>query len=59
MISVLRQKPGFYRYLMSLSLPIVLQNLISTSLGFVDTFMVGMMGQNQAPEYPLFCGYNQ
>lgn len=47
MISVLRQKPGFYRYLLSLSLPIVLQNLISTSLGFVDTFMVGMMGQNQ------------
>ncbi|MBQ6896446.1 MAG: MATE family efflux transporter [Oscillospiraceae bacterium] len=47
MLSALRQKPGFYRYLLSLSLPIVLQNLISTSLGFVDTFMVGLLGSNQ------------
>ncbi|MBQ7284055.1 MAG: MATE family efflux transporter [Oscillospiraceae bacterium] len=47
MLSALRQKPGFYRYLMTLSLPIVLQNLISTSLGFVDTFMVGLLGSNQ------------
>lgn len=47
MLSVLRQRPGFYRHLAALSLPIVLQNLISTSLGFVDTFMVGLMGSNE------------
>ena len=47
MLSVLRQQPGFYRHLAALSLPIVLQNLISTSLGFVDTFMVGLMGSNE------------
>ena len=47
MLSVLRQRPGFYRHLFALSLPIVLQNLISTSLGFVDTFMVGLLGSNE------------
>ena len=47
MLSVLRQGPGFYRHLFALSLPIVLQNLISTSLGFVDTFMVGLLGSNE------------
>ena len=30
-----------------LALPLILQNLITTSLGFVDTFMVGMLGQNE------------
>ena len=47
MISALRQKPGFYKHLWALSLPIILQNLISTSLGFVDTFMVGLLGSNE------------
>lgn len=45
--SCLRQKPGFYRHLLQLSLPIILQNLISTSLGFVDTFMVGLLGGSE------------
>ena len=35
-------KPDFYQRLFSLALPIVLQNLISTSLSFADTFMVGL-----------------
>ena len=47
MLSTLRQKPGFYKHLLALSIPIVLQNLISTSLGFVDTFMVGLLGSNE------------
>lgn len=46
MFSVLRQKPGFYGRLWKLSLPIILQNLITTSLGFVDTFMVGLLGND-------------
>lgn len=44
MFSLFRQKPGFYRRLIVLTLPMVLQNLITTSLGFVDTFMVGSLG---------------
>lgn len=39
------QEAGFYARLFSLALPLVIQNLITTSLGFVDTFMVGMLGQ--------------
>ena len=45
MFTSLRQQPlYFYRRLWTLAAPIVLQNLITTSLGFVDTFMVGMLG---------------
>ena len=45
MLSHLRRKPGFYKRVWMLSLPLILQNLITTSLGFVDTFMVGLLGQ--------------
>ena len=43
----LHREPGFYKRLFRLALPLILQNLITTSLGFVDTFMVGMLGQNE------------
>ena len=45
--SYLRREPGFYRRVLTLALPVVLQNLITTSLGFMDTFMVGMVGQEE------------
>ena len=45
MFYYLRREAGFYRRLVRLALPLVLQNLITTSLGFVDTFMVGLLGQ--------------
>ena len=59
MLSILRQKPGFYSRLWKLALPIILQNLITTSLGFVDTFMVGLLGNDQlsavtAANTPIF-----
>ena len=44
MFRALRREPGFYRRLWVLSLPIILQNMITTSLGFADTFMVGLLG---------------
>lgn len=49
----------FYRRLFSLSLPIILQNLITISLGFVDTFMVSLLGQDElsavtAANSPIF-----
>ena len=45
MFSYLKRGRGFYRNLLLLSLPIVLQNLVTTSLAMVDTFMVGMLGE--------------
>ncbi|MBE6961126.1 MAG: hypothetical protein E7445_01525 [Ruminococcaceae bacterium] len=41
------QEPGFYKRLFLLALPMVLQNLITTSLGFADTFMVGLVGSRK------------
>ena len=45
MFKLFRREPGFYPKLVSLALPILLQNLITNSLGLVDTFMVGTMGE--------------
>ena len=47
MLSHLRRERGFYKRVWMLSLPLILQNLITTSLGFVDTFMVGLLGQTE------------
>lgn len=59
MLRALRREPGFYQKLWTLSLPIVLQNIITTSLGFADTFMVGMLGNAEmaavtAANVPVF-----
>lgn len=43
----LRQSREFYGNMLRLCLPIVLQNLITESLALVDTFMVGMLGEDQ------------
>lgn len=45
MLKLFRREPGFYSKLLALALPILFQNLITNSLGLVDTFMVGTMGQ--------------
>ena len=55
----LRRESGFYKRLFLLALPLILQNLITTSLGFVDTFMVGLLGQTElsavtAANSPIF-----
>lgn len=55
----LRRERGFYKRLFLLALPLVLQNLITTSLGFVDTFMVGLLGNSElsavtAANSPIF-----
>ncbi|HEX2926069.1 MAG TPA: MATE family efflux transporter, partial [Ruminiclostridium sp.] len=44
---ILFKDKEFYHKLLTLALPITIQNLISSSLGMVDTVMVGSMG-NQA-----------
>lgn len=45
MFSCLNRGRAFYRDVISLALPILLQNLITTSLGLIDTFMVGSLGE--------------
>ena len=47
MFSYLHQPKGFYKHLFLLALPVIVQNLITTSLGFLDTFMVGLLGSEQ------------
>lgn len=47
MFRSLRREPGFYRYLWRLSLPMILQNLITFSLGLIDTFMVSQLGNEE------------
>lgn len=47
MFSLLKQDKSMYRRLLTLGLPIMLQNLITSCVGFADTIMVGLVGQNQ------------
>lgn len=37
-------KAAFYKWLWSLALPIALQNLLTSSISFVDTLMIGQLG---------------
>ena len=59
MFQSLRRPPGFYRRLWHLSLPIAAQNLITFSLGLIDTFMVSQLGNEEmaavtAANVPVF-----
>ena len=45
MFSYLKQGKAFYKNLILLCIPMILQNLVTTSLAIVDTFMVGMLGE--------------
>ncbi|MGI6577778.1 MAG: MATE family efflux transporter [Eubacteriales bacterium] len=47
MLHFLKRGRSFYKNLAALALPLVLQNLINSSLALVDTAMVGMLGQNE------------
>ena len=46
MLSLLKRDRAFYGRLVSLALPVMLQNLMSSSAGLVDTMMVGTLGQD-------------
>ena len=43
----MEQSKSFYKTLMLIAFPIMLQNLLSTSLSLVDTLMIGQLGANQ------------
>ena len=47
MLQCLKREPGFYRYLWGLTGPIALQNLITFTLGLMDTLMVSWLGITQ------------
>lgn len=47
MLKTLRRESGFYKRLWKLSLPMILQNLITFSLGLIDTFMVSQLGNTE------------
>lgn len=47
MLQVFRREPGFYKRLWGLALPMILQNLITFSLGLIDTFMVSQLGNEE------------
>ncbi len=46
MFHYLRRDKSFYQHLWKLSLPMILQNLITFSLGLIDTFMVSQLGNS-------------
>ena len=45
MFSYMNRGKAFYRDIFSLALPIILQNIIASSMAFLDTFMVGLLGE--------------
>ena len=45
MLTIFKREPGFYRRLLALALPMIIQNIITNSLGLIDTFMVGVLGE--------------
>lgn len=45
-LSIVRDKE-FYKMLITITIPIALQNLISFGLNMVDTVMLGSLGENQ------------
>ena len=47
MFMALKRDKAFYGYLARLTGPIALQNLITFSLGLIDTLMVSQLGNNE------------
>ncbi len=41
-----KEKQNFYKMLLTIGLPVALQNLISTSVNLMDTLMVGRLGES-------------
>lgn len=45
MLSFMRRPRGFYRDIVLLALPLLIQNLITSSMSLLDTVMVGVLGE--------------
>ncbi len=44
-VRIIREDADFFKPLISLALPIALQNLVATALNMLDTFMIGQLGE--------------
>ena len=53
MTKVFRQPRKFYRNVATLMVPMVLQNIITHTVGLTDTFMVGMLGERYLAAMPI------
>ena len=53
MLRVLKQPGSFYRSVFTLMVPMVLQNIITHTVGLTDTFMVGMLGEEYLAAMPI------
>lgn len=47
MLDYMKQEPQFYKQVALLTIPIVLQNVITSTLAMADSFMVGLLGEVQ------------
>lgn len=47
MLSIFRREKGFYKSLVLLAAPIVLQNVVNNALALTDAFMVGALGEQE------------
>ena len=41
------QKSEFYKKMIAIAIPVIIQNMISIGLGMADTMMVGKLGEEQ------------
>ena len=44
MFAYMRRGPNFYKEVTALAAPIILQDMITSTLSMADTFMVGLLG---------------
>jgi len=47
LFSYMKRGRAFYKNMVWLAIPIILQNLITSSLALADTFMIGLLGEEQ------------
>src|SRR5690606_32140004 len=47
LLTVLFRERGFYRQMLKIALPVMLQNLITSFVNMIDTVMVGRLGETE------------
>ena len=45
--TLLVKEPGFYRLMLMLALPVIIQNMITVGVNIMDTVMLGSFGEIQ------------
>ena len=54
MFSYMKQEKGFYRHFFSLAFPLIIQNLLSWTLSFADSLIVGSLGETAIAAVTLY-----